>query len=97
MTLDLYWDEWQTAGACRTGNPEMTRLFFPQRGESTRPAKAVCRTCPVMEQCREHALVNNEKHGIWGGMSERERRAERKRRKAAGTLVAPGWQRLRVT
>lgn len=53
--------------------------FFPGRGEATRHIKDICAECPAQEACAEHGLA--EKHGIWGGMSERERR--RLRRKLA--------------
>ena len=55
-------------------------LFFPERGASTREAKEVCRGCVVREDCLEYALANGEKFGIWGGLSERERRKIRRRR-----------------
>ena len=61
-------------------------LFFPERGASTREAKEVCRGCVVREDCLEYALTNSEKFGIWGGMSERERR--RIRRQRAGPPAA---------
>jgi WhiB family redox-sensing transcriptional regulator len=55
--------------------------FFPARGESTREAKAVCEQCPVREECLEYALQWDHLCGVWGGMSERERRQIRRRRK----------------
>jgi len=55
-------------------------LFFPERGASTREAKEVCRSCVVQNDCLEYALQNGEKFGIWGGMSERERRRIRRQR-----------------
>jgi WhiB family redox-sensing transcriptional regulator len=58
-------------------------LFFPDRGASTREAKAVCRGCVVREDCLEHALANAERFGIWGGKSERERRLLRRNRREA--------------
>ena len=58
-------------------------LFFPERGASTREAKAVCRACVVQNECLEYALVNGEKFGIWGGLSERERRRLRRQRALA--------------
>ena len=58
-------------------------LFFPERGASTREAKEVCRGCVVREECLEYALTNGEKFGIWGGMSERERRRIRRARALA--------------
>lgn len=64
-------------GACR-GRPDVN--FFPERGERTGPAKAVCATCEVREDCLGYALDTVQKHGIWGGLSERERRRIRSRR-----------------
>lgn len=49
--------------------------FFPAKGESAAEGKAVCAGCDVREQCLAYALENNERFGIWGGKSERERRA----------------------
>ena len=49
-------------------------LFFPERGASTRKAKSICRACSVQEECLEYAIDHSEKFGIWGGLSERERR-----------------------
>lgn len=48
--------------------------FFVGRGEPTEPAKAVCRSCIVRAECLDYALENGIKHGVWGGLSERERR-----------------------
>ena len=55
-------------------------LEFPKRGASTREAKSVCAGCEVKDDCLEYALVNGEKFGIWGGLSERERRRLRRQR-----------------
>lgn len=71
---------WQADAACRDSDPE---LFFPGHGEDTRPAKEVCRTCPVSEACLEYALANGERHGVWGGCSERERDRIRRKRSTA--------------
>lgn len=56
-------------------------LFFPQdlkdrgaRIRRERAAKEICVACPVVQECRNHALTSGEDHGIWGGTSERERR-----------------------
>jgi WhiB family redox-sensing transcriptional regulator len=68
---------WQIKGNCMGVDPD---LFFPERGASTREAKEVCRGCIVREDCLEYALANGEKFGIWGGLSERERRRLRRRR-----------------
>ena len=71
--------EWQARGACATQD---TELFFhpenergPRREAREKAAKAVCATCPVLQQCREHALETREPYGVWGGLSEPEREA----------------------
>lgn len=71
---------WQDYANCRGGDAD---LFFPERGASTRKAKAICHACDVRQACLEFALVNGEKFGIWGGMSERERRRVRRERVVA--------------
>jgi WhiB family redox-sensing transcriptional regulator len=67
---------WQTDSLCAQTDPE---AFFPEKGGSTRDAKKICSTCEVRTQCLEYALENDERFGIWGGLSERERRKLRKR------------------
>ena len=51
-----------------------TEVFFPGQGESTEPARAICRQCPVQQECLDYALAERITHGIFGGTSERERR-----------------------
>jgi WhiB family transcriptional regulator, redox-sensing transcriptional regulator len=68
---------WQERANCLGVDPD---LFFPERGASTKEAKAVCRGCEVRADCLEYALSNGEKFGIWGGLSERERRRVRRQR-----------------
>src|SRR5689334_25409636 len=75
---------WQTRANCLGVDPD---LFFPERGASTREAKEVCRGCVVREQCLEFALQNGEKFGIWGGLSERERRRIRRQRAQAARSI----------
>jgi WhiB family redox-sensing transcriptional regulator len=75
---------WQDFANCLGVDPD---LFFPERGASTREAKEVCRGCVVRDDCLEYALRNGEKFGIWGGMSERERRRIRRQRALARSLV----------
>jgi len=70
---------WHAFANCRGCDPD---LFFPQRGESTREAKAVCAGCVVREDCLADSV--SEKFGIWGGLSERERRRIRRRIALAG-------------
>ena len=62
---------------------------MPRRGENTGDAKAVCATCSVTTECLSFALVTFEKNGIWGGLSERERRVIRGRLTRQGVLQAP--------
>ena len=69
--------DWQFRANCMGVDPE---LFFPERGSSTREAKEVCHGCVVREDCLDFAIANGEKFGIWGGMSERERRRVRRSR-----------------
>ena len=66
---------WQTDSLCAQTDPE---AFFPEKGGSTRDAKKICSSCEVRAQCLEYALQNDERFGIWGGLSERERRKLRK-------------------
>ena len=61
---------------CAQTDPE---AFFPEKGGSTREAKKVCTGCEVRAECLEYALANDERFGIWGGLSERERRKLKKR------------------
>jgi len=67
---------WQADALCAQTDPE---AFFPEKGGSTRDAKKVCAACTVRSECLEYALANDERFGIWGGLSERERRRLRKR------------------
>lgn len=66
---------WQERALCAQTDPE---AFFPEKGGSTREAKKVCVSCDVRPECLEYALEHDERFGIWGGMSERERRRLKK-------------------
>ena len=63
--------EWQEQALCAQTDPES---FFPEKGGSTREAKRICVGCDVKAECLEYALASDERFGIWGGLSERERR-----------------------
>jgi WhiB family redox-sensing transcriptional regulator len=95
---------WHTEAVCRR---DEAGLFFAPSKEPTaarlsreEAAKRVCARCPVMVECREHALLQPEPYGVWGGLTAAERRvvlARRRRRdlelkqaSAAGTIVAAG-------
>ena len=67
---------WQERALCAQPDPE---AFFPEKGGSTREAKKVCVSCEVRAECLEYALENDERFGIWGGLSERERRKLKRR------------------
>jgi WhiB family redox-sensing transcriptional regulator len=69
-------ESWQEQALCAETDPE---AFFPEKGGSTREAKKICTGCEVKAQCLEYALSNDERFGIWGGLSERERRRLRRR------------------
>ena len=62
---------WHDLARCAETDPEM---FFPEKGESVRPAKRVCAGCEVRAECLQDALDRGERFGVWGGLSERERR-----------------------
>lgn len=77
-TLSL---DWQTQGVCREEDPE---LFWPIGNsgpalEQLAEAVAVCRVCPVMQECRDWSLATDQRHGVWGGLGEDERRALKRR------------------
>jgi hypothetical protein len=67
-------ERWRELAACRGTDLE---VFFPGRGESAEPARQVCAACPVRQPCLDYAITNRIVYGIWGGLTERERRALR--------------------
>jgi hypothetical protein len=77
--------EWQARALCAQTDPE---AFFPEKGGSTRDAKRICARCEVKQNCLQYALDHDERFGIWGGLSERERRKiKRQAREAARRRV----------
>ncbi|WP_406010726.1 WhiB family transcriptional regulator [Streptomyces sp. NBC_00637] len=77
-------DDWREHAECRHEDPD---LFFPigTSGPAllqTEQAKAVCRRCPVREQCLEWAMETDQTLGVWGGTGENERRALKRRIRA---------------
>ena len=64
-------EQWQERALCAQTDPE---AFFPEKGGSTREAKRICLGCDVKDRCLDYALAHDERFGIWGGLSERERR-----------------------
>lgn len=79
QNFDLLFEEvetsWREQALCAQTDPDS---FFPEKGGSTREAKRVCQACQVRDECLEFALANDERFGIWGGLSERERRKLKK-------------------
>jgi WhiB family redox-sensing transcriptional regulator len=76
--------EWMTEGACRNENPN---VFFPPPGlnQFADEAKKICARCNVRVTCLEYALENEEAHGIWGGMSARQRNVILRNRRVLNT------------
>ncbi len=73
-------EEWWPRAGCRGMDPN---LFFADDDESITAAKAVCRTCPVSDECLEYAMRGRIDHGVWGGMTDAERRRLRRSRARA--------------
>jgi WhiB family redox-sensing transcriptional regulator len=75
-------EPWQRDALC--SEPQYRDAdYFPERGASTREAKAICTRCLVRAECLDFALRIGTKHGVWGGLSERERRRIRRERALA--------------
>lgn len=83
---------WQDHGACQGLDPD---LFFPDDTDqdAIAAAKAICAACPVRAECLDHALAHRERHGIWGGLTERERRPLRRPIPPAACGTRSGYQR----
>jgi len=73
---------WWNRAACRK-DPAAADAFFPAKDGGTRTAKRICAGCPVREPCLDYALDNGERWGVWGGLSERERRRLKRRSRVA--------------
>jgi WhiB family redox-sensing transcriptional regulator len=87
--------DWQERALCAQTDPE---AFFPEKGGSTREAKRICSGCEVRAECLEYALAQDERFGIWGGLSERERRRLRRggSELLAGTEIVAGSEHLAI-
>ncbi|MFE9251397.1 WhiB family transcriptional regulator [Streptomyces sp. NPDC007088] len=62
---------WQEGALCAQIG---TEFFFPEPGSSVREAKRICRSCTIRRDCLEYALRQDERYGVWGGLSEKERK-----------------------
>lgn len=81
MTVLIPVPAWHERALCQQVDPE---LFFPEKGRgetSLRQARRICARCEVRTECREDAIARNEPYGVWGGMSESERRRIRRARR----------------
>ena len=92
----LAWTGWRYQAACRGTD---LQVFFPGRGETAEPARQICAGCPVRQPCLDYALSHGITHGIWGGLTERDRRplrvhhtlaARRQRDEAIAAAAAAG-------
>lgn len=72
---------WRDRGRCRGLDPD---IFYPPEEDDGLEAKEICAHCSVREICLEHAITHREKIGVWGGLTERERRRLIRRRRRAG-------------
>lgn len=70
MSSHQFW-EWGAKGACKNHD---SAIFFPENESGARRAKSICQLCEVKDRCREVALDRRERVGVWGGLTERERR-----------------------
>jgi WhiB family redox-sensing transcriptional regulator len=78
-------DDWRQDAACRDLD---TAIFFPDAEQDSAPAQAICATCPVRAACLEFALLTRQDDGVWGGLTETERRRVRRRRQEAARRTA---------
>lgn len=83
--LDIPRPDWMARAACLGMGPD---FFFPSRGQDTRGPKAVCASCSVSQECLAYAIENAEKHGLWAGVAERNRRRLRAASKNDGQELA---------
>ena len=77
---DLIPAPWTVDAGCADADPS---VFFIGHGQPATEAKAICAGCPVRVECLDFALAGRERFGIWGGLTEKERRAEARRRRQA--------------
>lgn len=68
---ELIPDAWREAAQCARTDPE---VFYPEKGHSPKAAKRICANCAVISECLTHAISTNERYGVWGGLTETERR-----------------------
>jgi WhiB family redox-sensing transcriptional regulator len=74
-SADLAYQDWRAFAACSGKDPD---LFFAPGAIEHKMAKRICRGCPVRMECLAYAMEEPVDHGVWGGMTERERRRYRR-------------------
>lgn len=79
-------EDWRNEGLCSQTDPES---FYPEKGESTKDAKKICTGCEVRAQCLDYALTHDERFGVWGGLSERERNRINRQRGTSRQATTP--------
>lgn len=80
LEIDITIPAWTEQALCAQTDPE---LWFPKKGASITEARKVCAACPVVSECLDYSLEHDMRHGVWGGLSELDRRIVRAERKAA--------------
>lgn len=84
-------EEWTERALCAQVDPD---IFHVDKGESSKPAKKICSNCPVIEECLEYALRTDQRFGVFGGYSERERRKLRGGQMVKRTFGKRAWWRV---
>lgn len=77
-------EKWREDAICSSTDPE---AFYPDKGNSSKDAKTICGLCPVQPDCLDYALSRDERFGVWGGLSERERRSLKRQRRAQDAIA----------
>lgn len=70
--FDYHNEDWMLSGACVDMNPEL--WFTPPENPAVKQAVAICQTCPVRVRCLDYALATDSAWGVWGGLTEKQRR-----------------------
>jgi len=75
VIIDIHVPAWMGEAVCAQTDPE---VFFPEKGKSSRAAIRICKGCSVAPECLTYSLKFGERFGVWGGVSERNRRKMRR-------------------
>lgn len=80
---DMQVTDWMHDGRCSSEDGKYNSLFFVDDETHYVEARKLCEGCPVQDVCLDWAIITNQEHGMWGGMSPRQRRTYKKRSRAA--------------